>query len=403
MGSLYLKRIGEFVAWGVSRIVKTLGNIVAFVVRVGVPVKPGLVVCWAHNYKQYGCNPRYLTEYLLEHYPQMRIVWVFRKGIPTGSVPDSVRCVRFRSLEYIRVMAEAEFLVSNLRTDPWHAYWHKRTGQKYLQLWHGAVAMKKVERDAQDSLGFSYLQKAKADSEIADLMVSGSKVQTELLSTKFWYDGEILECGVPRNDIFFDELKRSKIRQRILQKYSVPASHKVVLYAPTFRRGGSSELYHIDWEKLMPAMRRMLGGEVTVMLRLHPNLLNKLDSGAFVSCPNVVDVTRHDDIHELLCVADMLITDYSSSMFDYSLQYKPCMLYVPDVDSYDRGFYFDLSDLPFPSALTVGELARQMLTFDKTDYARRLHTFLNQRIGNCERGEACREIARWMKGKQSCT
>ena len=119
-----MKRVGGAIAWGLSRAIKSFGNLLSALARCFVKVKRGRVVCWAYNYKQYGCNPRYLTEYLLEHHPDMEIVWVFRKGVDISAVDKRVKCVRFRTWEYLKVMASAEFLVTNSRTDPWHIYWH---------------------------------------------------------------------------------------------------------------------------------------------------------------------------------------------------------------------------------------------------------------------------------------
>ena len=392
-----MKNIGSILGWCLVRGIKTFGNAASFVVRQFVDVKPGKVVCWAHNYKQYGCNPRYITEYLLRHYPDMEIVWVFRSGVDTSSVPQGVKCVRFKSLDYLKAINSAEFLLSNLRTDPWHAYWHKRPGQKYLMLWHAGVALKKIERDAEANLGFSYLQKAKRDSKAADLMISGCKMQTMLLKEKFWYDGEILEAGIPRNDIFFDSSRHAEIRQRVLNKYGINQSNKVVLYAPTFRRNGNLDSYRLDWQSLLPHLRNMLGGDVSIMLRLHPNLIGKVDRSSLLCHDAVTDVTLYDDIHELLCIADLLITDYSSSMFDYSLQKRPCLLYTCDADSYDRGYYFSLDELPYPVAYNHAQLVEAIKNFDQSDYNRRLNEFFDHRIGNLERGEAAKSLALWMR------
>ena len=90
----------------------------------------------------------------------MEIIWVFRRGVNISAVDKRVKCVRFRTWEYLKMINSAEFLVTNSRTDPWHIYWHKRPEQKYLMLWHGGAALKRIERDVEDKLGFSYVQKA---------------------------------------------------------------------------------------------------------------------------------------------------------------------------------------------------------------------------------------------------
>lgn len=392
-----MKRVGGAITWGLNRAIKSFGNMLSMLVRLGIKVKPGRVVCWAYNYKQYGCNPRYLTEYLLEHYPDMEIVWVFRKGVNISAVDKRVKCVRFRTWEYLKMVNSAEFLVTNSRTDPWHIYWHKRPSQKYLMLWHGGAALKRIERDVEDRLGFSYVQKAKRDSKVCDLMISGCRANTELIKRSFWYSGEILEAGIPRNDIFFNETLHRSIRQHIIEQYKLPSDGRIVLYAPTFRRSGTIEPYRIDWSDMIPRLERMFGGaKVTLLLRLHPNLIGKADTSSLINHPSVIDVTRYHDMQELLCVSDMLITDYSSSMFDYAMLRRPCMLYATDVAEYDRGYYYDFRELPFPLAQNSEQLISLIESFDEKEYQRDLKTFLDERLGLVERGVAAESLARWM-------
>lgn len=328
----------------------------------------------------------------------MEVVWVFRRGVDTSAVDSRIRCVRFRSWEYLKMMASAEFLVTNSRTDPWHIYWRKRPGQKYLMLWHGGAALKRIERDVEQRLGFGYVQKAKRDSRVCDLMISGCRANTELIKRSFWYSGEILEAGIPRNDIFFDVALHERLRQRLIEQYGLPAEGRIVLYAPTFRRSGTIEPYRIDWSRVLPSLERMFGGDrVTLLLRLHPNLIGKVDTSSLMSHPAVIDVTRYPDMQELLCVSDMLITDYSSSMFDYAMLRRPCVLYATDVEQYDRGYYYDFRELPFPLAQDVEQLTALIDNFDATSYQHNLERFLDERLGLVERGVAAEALARWMR------
>lgn len=392
-----IRRISTVIGWYFNRFFQLFGNLLSMLIGCFVRVKPGRVVCWAYTYKQYGCNPRHLTEYLIDNYPDMDIVWVFRRGVDTSSVDNRIRCVRFCSWEYFKMVNSAEFLVTNARTDPWRAYWRKRSGQKYLMLWHGGAALKRVERDVEDKLGFSYVQKAKRDSRVCDLMISGCRANTELIKRSFWYSGEILEAGIPRNDIFFNKALHEHIRKGVVEQYNLPANGRIVLYAPTFRSSGSIEPYRIDWQDIIPRLERMFGGvKVTLLLRLHPNLIGKVDTSSLMNHPSVIDVTRYHDMQELLCVSDMLITDYSSSMFDYAILRRPCMLYATDVAQYDRGYYYDFRELPFPLAQSQEQLVSLIDNFDAAAYSDRLERFLDERLGLCERGVAAEALARWM-------
>jgi CDP-glycerol glycerophosphotransferase len=392
-----MKRLRQFIGWVLNRLVKAPRNIAAYVANLTTPITPGRVVCQSHGFQQYGCNPRYLTEYLLKHNPEFEIYWVFRKRVDTSELPEGVKAVRFRTWEYLKLMASAEFVFSNVRTDPWRVYWHKRQGQKYVMLWHGGVSLKRIEADAIDSLSFSYIQRAKADSRICDLMISGCQLQTNLQANSFWYKGEILERGIPRNDIFFDTARRSDLRQYVANHYGIETTSRIVLYAPTFRVDHSTEPYTIDWAKVIPTMSRMFGGErVEVLVRMHPNLIGKVDTSHLIAFEGVHDATRYHDMQELLSVADVLITDYSSSMFDFAMQRRPCILYATDAEAYDRGFYFNLRELPFPLAENQEQLLATIENFDNEAYTRELDTFYNDCLGIKEDGHAAEALAAWM-------
>ncbi len=392
-----MKQFGPAVAWYVNRAVKLFGNIFSFVVRCCTSVNEKRVMCWAFDFKQYGCNPRYLTEYLLEHHPQYEIWWVFRRGVDTSQIDGRIRCVRFRSWQYFLLVNTARFLITNARTDPYRIYWRKRPEQRYLMLWHGGVALKRIEKDAEQMLGYSYLRKAKADSKACDLMISGCEAQSRLLREKFWYDGEVLECGIPRNDIFFDEERHGALCKKIRRQYSISEDSRIVLYAPTFRRGGSIEPYRIDWQRLLPHLQKFFGSDkVTILLRLHPNLIGKVDTTPLLGGV-AIDVTRYHDMQELLCVSNMLITDYSSSMFDFTMLMRPCLLYAIDVDEYDRGYYYRIDSLPYPLARSQEQLVEAIDSFDTAEYVSSLKKFFEREIGLFEHGEASQQIARWME------
>lgn len=392
-----MKNLGPAIVWGINRVAKVFGYIFTLIVRCFTKVQKGRIMCWAYSFKQYSCNPRYLTEHLLENNPEFEIYWVFRGGIDTSVIDKRIRCVRYKSLEYFKLVNTAEFFITNARTDPYRIYWHKRPGQKYLMLWHGGVALKRIEKDAESQLSYSYLKKAKIDSKVCDLMISGCRFQTSLLKEKFWYDGEILEKGIPRNDVFFMKDKHAGMKEKICRKYGISKESRLILYAPTFRRDKSIEPYRINWSRVIPELTRIYSGEkVTVLLRLHPNLIGKADTSSLINDKAVIDVTRYHDMQELLCVADMLITDYSSSMFDITMLKKPCLLYATDIEKYDRGYYFSFTELPFPLARNEEQLMENMQNFDMETYVENVDRFFDMHIGLCEDGNASKAIADWL-------
>lgn len=392
-----MKLFGPKLSWYSNRFIKIFGHIPAFFIRCFCPVKKGRVVCGAYFFKQYGCNPRYLTEYLLENHPEFEINWIFKNGVNVKGIDKRVNCVRRYSLKQIYLLNTAEFVITNARMDPFRMYWCKRPDQKYLMLWHGGVALKQIEKDAESKLSFKYLQTAKYDSKACDLMISGCDFQTYLLKEKFWYDGEILEKGIPRNDIFFKTDLHAKMKTAISKQYNIPEGNAIILYAPTFRKNRSIDPYRIDWNNVIPSLKKMFDGkDVTVLLRLHPNLIGSVDVTPLLNCPSVTDVTLYHDMQELLCISDMLITDYSSSMFDFTMQKRPCLLYATDIEQYDRGYYFDLKELPYPVATDEAALIRNIEEFDKDKYTADLNHFFDDTVGLFEDGNASKALTEWM-------
>ena len=385
------------IGWRLSVLFKVPGNLYSFLIRLFHPVEKNKVMCWAYNFKQFGCNPKYLTEFLLENNSGFDIYWVLRKNVSTKGIDPRIKIVRFRSLEYYKLVNTAGFLITNARIDPFRIYWHKRPEQKYLMLWHGGVALKKIEKDAEDNLSYTYLKRAKRDSKVCDLMISGCDFQTKLIKEKFWYDGEILEKGIPRNDIFFQTEKHVEMKERVITKYNIPKDNCIVLYAPTFRRNKSIEPYKINWNNVIPALREKFDGKnITILLRLHPNLIGSADVTPLLNNPSVIDATLYHDMQELLCISDVLITDYSSSMFDFTMQKRPCLLYATDVEQYDRGYYFDFKDLPYPLATDEAALINNIKQFDKEKYDDDLKNFFDKRVGLFEDGNASKALSEWM-------
>jgi CDP-glycerol glycerophosphotransferase len=140
-------------------------------------------------------------------------------------------------------------------------------------------------------------------------------------------------------------------------------------------------------------LERAFGGKWLIAVRLHPHLMTISDKLIFEN-QRIIDVTHFDDIQELLYVSDVLITDYSSLMFDYILTGRPCFLYVPDYEDFlkdDRGLYFSMEDLPFSVSYNNLELEKSIINFSRSDYSHKISSF-QERIGTFECGKSSERI-----------
>lgn len=211
------------------------------------------------------------------------------------------------------------------------------------------------------------------------------------------YDGEILSSGMPRNDVLFvkDINFINKIRTEIAAKYNFSSEDVIVLFAPTWRKGRlRSE--QLDISMVKRAVSSKVGKSVVVLGRGHHT-----ESGILEK--NVIDVSDFPDMQKLLIASDILITDYSSSMWDYSFTEKPCFLFTPDLEIYEKtpGFDRDVHSWGFPVCETNDQLESEIYHFDQEDYLKRMETH-HASLGNYENGTACRQVCDYINKFANC-
>ena len=355
------------------------------------PIQHRKIFFMSYYGSQYGCNPKYLSKYVVENYPEWTVVWGFTE--PNKYNVPHVRKVRYLSLAYFYEIYTSQVFVTNFRMTE---HYRKRRGQLYIQTWHGSVALKKIEKDTEKTLPAHYVMMAKRDSLQTDVLLSGCQFCTDIYNRAFWYSGAIVSSGTPREDIMFSS--NIKKRNSIKAKLDVSIDKKIVLYGPTFRKDYSLDCYNVDYNRLLTSLSDKFGGEWIVLLRLHPHLRD-FSMQLVVNNPMLVDVTSYDDIQELLFISDFVISDYSSLIFDFALTYRPCFLYTSDLDTYtqnDRALYFEIENLPFPICRNNDELNTQIQAFDEIKYKQEISSFLHM-IGSFETGHACENVVNYIR------
>lgn len=324
----------------------------------------------------FGCNPKYIALELLKRRRDLDLVWLVRNP-SEGGFPDGVRKVEWKSAAAMRELATAHVWCAN------HNLGHfiknrglvKKSGQFYIQTWHGSFGIKRCT----ETLG---------RKEAAMLDVFFANCEWEAALAREWFapaKPRIVCAGHPRNDI-------------IVHSRAAGGSGRVstgafkLLYVPTFRDDGATDAYLTDFRGVASALARRFPGEWKIQARLHPNMRKKGVRFEFLG--NVEDVTDYPDIQELLAEADAVISDYSSCMFDFALSGRPVFVYAPDREKYetDRGFYYPLDAAPFPVAADADALAAAILDFDEREYSRRLGDFFAGK-GSAEDGHAAERAA----------
>lgn len=328
----------------------------------------------------YGCNPKYLTEKIIDQ--GYDIVWLFRDAEQQKMmVPNGVKVVNYYSIQALFELATAKIWVKNNMSA---IDLGKRKKQYYIQTWHGSGPKKCGVLTPQESSPI-YMLFLRLVMNNVNVVLSNSSFQTKKFREEFLYDGRILEVGFPRNDLLLRDDQRKKYSVKDFLK--IDRDTKVILYAPTFRGALNIGRYDLNYDESLFAVRKKFGDKWIFLVRLHPSLLNIYNR--FSNIPGVLDVSAYPDMQELLDIADILITDYSSSMFDYAITRRPCFLYVNDIAEYisDRGLYLDIATLPFPIAETNAVLVEKIDNFDLDKYHLGIELFMNK-YGMVDSGDA---------------
>ena len=275
---------------------------------------------------------------------------------------------------------------------------HKKKGQLYIQTWHGGLfSLKRIEKDIENQLSNYYIKYAKNDSKMADVLISDSDSRSNLYKRSFWYKGPILQVGQPRNDILYEIDKHQKIKKSVYDRLNLPYECKILLYTPTIRKKFKKEIFDINYDKIEETLERKFGGKWVALVKLHPAVANRAQELSIDQYNNVINVSDWEDLQELLIAADVLITDYSSALFDYIILEKKAFIFAKDMDEYEkeRGHYFNFRTLPISISENINELENNILNYDEKEYLEGIKKMLEE--SGLVRGNASKKVVEWIK------
>lgn len=348
------------------------------------PIKRNRITVYNFMGNGYGDNPKYLVEELLKH-GDYEIVWIVRDI--NVEMPKRIKKVRYNSLKSYYYMTTARLWLDTIRNNPKPIF--KRKGQYYIQMWHGGFLLKGVEKDIEQNLNKGYVRDAKRDSKFADFFLSNCKDRTNLIKRAFWFKGEILEFGLPRNDVLFkpriEEINKLKAKYKIVNK-------KIVLYAPSFRE--NNEFYDtigFDYNKLVQVLNAKFNGDFVFCVRLHPNDLVRKNLNAF---KDAINLTSEPDSRLVLSASDVIISDYSSMLIDFALTGRYAFILAPDYEEYikrERYLYLNIKTCGIPFANNFGDLVYNIENLSGDDYRNNINK-LFEHFGIFEHGNASEQI-----------
>lgn len=344
-----------------------------------LPVKKNKIVFLNDYGLGYGCNLKYVAEKILQRKLPYKLVWIVNNL--NYNLPKCIIKAKISRISSVYHLATAKIVINNIKG---YMNVRKKKNQYFIYIPHGQTGAKKAEKEMY-CLTPEYKAASVWHSKNMDLFVTCSEAQSKDMVENFFCSCEILQCGFPRNDVFFaiDQEQKRQIKKSlgILGK-------KCLLYAPTFRDDNNDKAYSIDLNKLLITLSEKFGGDWVILVRLHPNFI-WFSIPQFNYSEKIINVTKYEDIQELFIISDVLITDYSSTMFDFNNSRRPIFLFVPDLNEYSKtrglkDFYFTV---PFPMCKNNEELNKAIREFEMQSYQKQIDIF-NISYGDVDDGHA---------------
>ena len=360
-----------------------------------IKIRPNRVILSAYN-GRYACNPKYIYDEL-KKYDELDIIWVYGND-GADAFPSGAKLVKRRTLKHILTYYSSRVVVEN---DSFPIFLPRKKGQLYLNTGHGGGAIKKVGF-ACDSIGDVAAEILNDVAAKTDVYLSSSKLKSDTdLRVDHNYNGTIFKTGMPRNDVFF--IDGDEIKAKVRAYYNIDDAKKIVLYAPTFRpmidgKRSLESRMDINRGEVLSALKERFGGDWVLMERAHHNTHN------MENADGVINATDYPDMQELLVTADVLITDYSSSTWDFGLTGKPAFSVAVDYEEFKngRGFFLEGEEWCCVFTRSNEELCKAIIGFDEEKYAKKLEKYYADSV--CyDNGTASKTVAKYInmlcKGK----
>jgi CDP-glycerol glycerophosphotransferase len=343
---------------------------------------------------QFSCNPKYIFRDVYSKLPGLQYVWCLNYNSSELAEYKNILIVRRETLLWIYHILTSKVIITNRHLRGFLPY---RKNQSIINTWHGGGAYKRIGfADNSDISRKYWLNKGKTDffalsiPNITWIISSCKRFSDVMYESCFISNNKFLPIGMPRNDIFFNDNKDLIIS--IKNKLNIPIDYGVVLYAPTYRGSDHSlefkSVMDLDIKRIKIILKEKFHKTFVCLYRGHYLFQKELQRD------DAIDISSYNDMQELLLITDILITDYSSSIWDFSLTKKPCFLFTPDLDLYlsrDRGFYTPIEQWPYHFARTNEELCNNIMNFDQAENEAKIKKH-HEDLGSYEQGTATSKV-----------
>lgn len=366
-----------------------------FMIKI-LPVNHRIILFESNLGRNYTGNPKAIYEEMICLGLDKKYRCYFILDDMTTKIPGAAKKIKKNRLQYFYYFAKAGIWISDSR---FPKYIIKRQECVYIQTWHGtplkklALDLNAVFMSGETSLE-DYKRNFYNNVQTWDYLISQNSYSSDIFRRAFGFKEKILEIGYPRNDILFKKNNNEEIN-KLKESLGLPKDKRIILYAPTWRDNAyySNSMYKfnsgLDFVKLMNEMKE----DTVLIVKYHYLIMDQIDWSPYKGFIYSFDSSY--DISLLYLVSDMLVTDYSSVMFDYSILKRPILFYCYDLNEYMntlRGFYFDLiKEAPGPVVESTGDLIQSIKDYDYRLYEDRYEAFI-RKYNHADKGTASREI-----------
>ena len=367
-----------------------------------LPVINDLIIFESNVGRNYSGNPKHIYEEMIRQGLDNKLQFIWILEDLNTKIPGRTKKIRRSRIMYYYYMARAKIWVFDTR-EPSHIF--KRDQGYYIQTWHG-TPLKKLGMDLDDVFMSgggdieSYKRNIYRDTRKWDFLLSQNEFSTDIFKNAFAFSEEpskfkeIWTYGYPRDDILTNKNTLEEMN-RIKEELGIPKGKKILLYAPTWR---DNEYHRRSMYKFVTAMdfdllNEKLSEDYVIIVKYHYLVVEDIDWSDYEGF--VYTFKAETDIADLYLISDMLITDYSSVMFDYSILNRPMFFFMYDLESYRdelRGFYFDiLKEIPGPISKTTEELISDIERYDPSTYEEKYRAF-RDKFNKMDDGKASQRV-----------
>ncbi len=340
--------------------------------RLFIKVQDDVILINSFGGKKYDDSPRVIFEYMKtqEKYEKYKIYWAFEN--PERFDIEGATKIKIDTLQYFIIALKAKYWITNSAIERGLKFKNKKTF--YINTWHGSV----IKTEGTDAPKTAF----KFKSSKCNVMYAQNETDVEVHSRTFEIPKEnVVLVGLPRNDeLFF--VKQDEIK-KIKEKLKIPVDKKVIIYAPTFRE------YSRDMNGCILAppinikkWKEKLADKYILLFRAHYEVSNVL---GIKNDEFIYNVSDYDNLNELMKISDIMISDYSSIMFDYSILKRPIYSYAYDFEEYSnrRGFCIDIEkELPNGICREEDKLLDELINCDFELQSKKTEKFFKKYVVN---------------------